>query len=155
MVSNLLSRFNCVNNPNDLTKRDKELGEKIKQSTDTVELESKFTSIINSTCDAALRVSRAGDRATKERSVPRWTSKLTILRKRALARRYQRTRNDRLRQESSGTRKGKYTIRQTSKRKNNSRKEFCTKIADSNPLNAMYKLASGKLQSKTTLSTQN
>jgi len=57
---------------------------------------SKFTSIITATCDAAFKVTRARDRNTKGKSVPWWTSELTILRKRALAlrRRYQRTRND-------------------------------------------------------------
>jgi len=44
-VSNLLSRFNCVNIPSDLTKCE-ELGEKVKQSTDTEELKFKSTSII-------------------------------------------------------------------------------------------------------------
>ena len=40
-------------------KCDEELGEKVKQSTDTEELMSKFTSIITATCDAAFKVSRA------------------------------------------------------------------------------------------------
>jgi hypothetical protein len=95
-VQNLLSSFNRVNNSSDLTKCDEELREKVKQSTDTDELMSKFTSILTVTCDAAFKVSRAGDRVTKGRRVPRWTSELTILRRRALAlrRMYQRTRND-------------------------------------------------------------
>jgi hypothetical protein len=91
-----------VNNSTDLIKCDEELGEKVKQSTDTDELMSKFTSIITANFDAAFKVSRAGDRATKERKVPWWTSEITILRERALAlrRRYQRTRNyDNLRHE--------------------------------------------------------
>ena len=157
-MSNLLSRFSCVNNPGDLTKCDEELGEKLKQSTDTEEPVSKFTSIITANCDAAFSLSRAGDRVTKGRSVPWCTSELTILRKRTLAirRRYQRTRNDdNLRQE----RKLRY---QEGKRhyqaklqagKLRSWKEFCFQSADSNPWNAVYKLASGKLQSKSTLST--
>jgi hypothetical protein len=96
LVSNLLSRFNCVNKSSDLIKCDAELREKVKQSTDTDELMLKFTSIITATCDTAFKVSRAGDRVTKGRRVPWWTSELTILRKRALAlsRRYQTTRND-------------------------------------------------------------
>jgi len=57
---------------------------------------SKFSSIITATCDAAFKASRPRDRDTKGRSVPWWSSELTVLRKRALAlrRRYQRTRND-------------------------------------------------------------
>ena len=157
MVSNLLSRFNCVNNPSDLTKCE-ELGEKIKQSTDTEELISKFTSIITATCDAAFKVSRVGDRDTKGRSIPWWTSVLTILRKRTLAlrRRYQRTRNDdnlgqeRNLQYQEGKRHYQAKLQEEKLR---SWKEFCSQSADSNPWNAVYELASRKLQSKTTLST--
>jgi hypothetical protein len=56
----------------------------------------KFISAVAAACDAAFRVSSAGKRATKERSVPWWTSELAILCKKALAprRSYQRTRND-------------------------------------------------------------
>jgi len=95
------------------------MGEKVKQSTDTDELMSKFTSIITATCDAVFKVSRAGDRVTKGRRVPWWTIEPTILRKRVLAlrRSYQRTGNDdNLRRESSGTRKGKDNVRQNSRR---------------------------------------
>jgi hypothetical protein len=63
---------------------------------------SKFSSVITAICDAAFKVSRTRDRDTKGRSVPWWSSKHTVLRKRALAlrRKYQRTRNDdNLRQE--------------------------------------------------------
>jgi hypothetical protein len=89
MVSNLLSRFNCANNSCDLTKCDEELGERVKQSTDTDELMSTFTSIITATCDAAFEVSGAGDRFTRGRRLIWW-------RRRALALRrgYQMTRND-------------------------------------------------------------
>ena len=117
----LLSSYSCVNNSSDLTKCDEELGEKVKQSTDTNELMLKLTSIITATCDTAFKVSRTRDRVTKGRRVPWWTSELTILRKQVLTlrRMYQRTRNDgNLRYESSDTRKGKYTIRQNFRRKN-------------------------------------
>jgi len=85
-----------MNNYSDLLKCDEELGEKVKQSTNADKLISKFTSVATATCDAAFKVSRAGDRITKGRRVPWWTSELTILQKQALAlrRRYQRTRND-------------------------------------------------------------
>ena len=99
---NLLSRFNCINSYSDPLKSDEKLAEKVKQSTDTHELMSKFTSIVTANCDAAFKVSVAGDRVTKGRSVPWWTSELTTLQKRAFAlrRRYQRKRNcDNLRQE--------------------------------------------------------
>jgi hypothetical protein len=102
LAPNLLTGFGCVNNSGDHAKCDVELGEKVMQFTDTEELMSKFSSIITATCDAAFKVSRTRDRDTKERSVPWWSSELTVLRKLALAlrRRYQRTRNDNnLRQE--------------------------------------------------------
>jgi hypothetical protein len=158
LVSNLLSRFNYVNSSSDLIKRDEELGEKVKQSTDTDELMSKFTSIVTATCDAAFKVSRAGDRATKGRKVPWWTSELMMLRKRALSlrRRYQRTRNDdNLRHErklryQEGKRHYQAKLQEE---KLKSWKEFCSHTAGTNPWNAMYKLASGKLQSKTALTT--
>ena len=158
LISNLLSRFNCMNNYSDLLKCDEELGEKVKQSTDTDELMSKFTSIVTATCDTDFKVSRAGDRVTKGRRVSWWTSELTILRKRVLSlrRRYQRARNDdNLRQErklqyQEGKRHYQAKLQEE---KLKSWKEFCSHITDSNPWNAVYKLASGKLQSKTTLST--
>ena len=158
LVTNLLTGFGCVNIPGDHTKWDEVLGEKVKQSTDTEELLSKFTSIITATSDAAFKVSRARVGNTKGRSVPWWTSELTILRKRALAlrRRYQRTRND------DNLRQGRKLRYQEEKRhyqaklqeeKLKSWKDFCSCKAESNPWSAVYKLASGKMQSKTTLST--
>jgi hypothetical protein len=158
LVSNLLSRFNCVNNPSDLTKCDEELGEKDKQSTDTDELMSKFTSVITATCDAAFKVSKAGDRITKGRKVPWWTGELTIPRKRELAlrRRQQRTRNDdNLRHERKlRYQEGKRLYQaKLQEEKLKSWKEFCSHTTGSNPWNAVYKLASEKLRSKTTLST--
>jgi len=118
---------------------------------------SKFTSIITATCDATFKVSRPRDRDTKGRSVPWWSSELTVLRKRALAlRRYQRTRNDdNLRQERKlryQEGKGIYQAKlQEGKLK--SWIDFCSRTADSNPWGVVYKLASGKMQSKTTWAT--
>jgi len=56
----------------------------------------KFLSAVTAACDAAFKLSRPKKCATKERSVPWWTSDLTILCKKALALRwrYQRTRSD-------------------------------------------------------------
>jgi hypothetical protein len=118
-------------------------------STDAEELMSKFSSILTVTCDAAFKLSRTMNRATKGRSVLWWSGELTVLREWALAlrRRYQRTRNDdNLQQE----RKLRY---QECKRiyqaklqveKLKSWKEFCSLTADSNPWGVVYKLASGK-----------
>ena len=134
------------------------MGEKVKQSACTDVLMSKFTSIITATCDAAFKVSRAGDRVTKGRRVPWWTSELTILRRRALAlrRRYQRTKNDdNLRHERKlRYQEGKIHYQaKLQEEKLKSWNEFCSHTAGFNPWNAVYKLAPGTLKSKTTLST--
>jgi hypothetical protein len=76
----------CWNCPNDLTKCDEELSNKIKQCSDTGETMHKFLSAVTAACEAAFKVSRPGKCATKEQS--------------ALRRRYQRMRNGQnLRQE--------------------------------------------------------
>jgi hypothetical protein len=120
----------------------------------------KFISAVAAGSDAAFRVSRAGDRALNKRSVPWWTGELTLLRKKALAlrRRYQRTRNDEnLRHErrfqyQEGNRHYQAKLR---REKLKSWKEFCSRTENCNPWNAVYRLATGKLQCKTTLSTLN
>jgi len=140
LASKLLTGFGCANIYGDLTKCDEELGEKVKQSTNTEELMSKFTSIITATCDAAFKVSRVRVRDTKGKSVPWWTSELTILRKRALAlrRRYQRTRHD------DNLRQDRKLVYEDGKRHYQAKlqeekfkywKDFCSRTADSNPWN--------------------
>jgi len=85
LAMNLLANFNCRNCPNDLTKCDEELSNTVKQCSDTGETMHKFPSAVTAACKAAFKVSRPSKRATKERSVPWWTSELTILHKKALA----------------------------------------------------------------------
>ena len=119
---------------------------------------TKFTSSITAACDAAFRVSRAGKRVTTEKSVPWWKSEQTLIRKRVLALRrgYQRTKNDdALRQgrklqyhEGNPTYQAKLQ-----QQKIKSWNQFCSQPEDSNPWNAVYKLASGRLRNKTTLTT--
>ena len=75
-----------------------------------------------------------------------------------MRRRYQRTRNDeslrheRRLQYQEGNRHYQAKLRQE---KLKSWKEFCSRTENSNPWNAVYRLATGKLQYKTTLSTLN
>jgi hypothetical protein len=86
------------------------------------------------------------------------TGELTLLCKKALAlrRNYQRMRNDenlrheRRLQYQEGNRHYQAKLRQE---KLKSCKEFCSRTENSNPWNAVYRLATGKLQYKTTLST--
>ena len=158
LTTNLLLNFSCLISPNDPTKCDEELSNKVKQVTDTGETIHKFLSAVAAASDAAFKVSRAGDRALKKRSVPWWTGELTLLRKKVLAlrRRYQRTRNDenlrheRRLQYQEGNMHYQAKLRQE---KLKCWKEFCSRTQNSNPWNAVYRLATGKLQYKTTLST--
>jgi hypothetical protein len=137
LATNLLTGFGCVNNSGDHAKCDVELGEKVMQFTDTEELMSKFSSIITATCDAAFKVSRTRDCDTKGRSVPWWSSELTVLRKRALAirRSYQRTRNLTTchKRGSSSTRRGRDYQAKPQEGKLKSWKDFCSRTTDFNP----------------------
>jgi hypothetical protein len=92
LTTNLLN-CRCLISPNDPTKFDEELSNKVKHGTDIGETIYKFISAVAAASDTAFRVSRAGDRALKKRSVPWWTGELTLLRKKALGLRkgYQRT----------------------------------------------------------------
>jgi hypothetical protein len=148
LASKLLTGFGCVNTSGDHAKCDVELGEKFMQSTDTEELMSTFSSIITATCDAAFKVSRIRYRDTKGRSVPWWSSELTVLRKRALAiRKYQRTRNyDNLRQDRKLQYQEGRRLYQAKLQEEKIKpwKDFCFRTTDSYPWGVMYKLASEK-----------
>ena len=158
LTTNLLSIFGCLSSSTNLTQCDEELCNKVKLGTDTGESIHKFITAVAIASDSSFRVSRPGKRAMKERSVPWWNGDLTLLRKKTLAlrRRYQRTRNDenlrlqRRLQYQEGNRLYQEKLRQA---KLNSWKDFCSRTKESNPWNAVYRLASGKLPNKTTLST--
>jgi len=70
LTTNLLLNFRCLISPNDPTKCDEELSNKVKQGTDLGKTMHKFISAVAAASDAAFRVSRAGDRTLKKRSVP-------------------------------------------------------------------------------------
>ena len=106
----------------------------------------------------SFKVSIPGKHAVKGKSVPWWTTELTILRKKTLAlrRRYQRTKNDndlRQRRKLQYSEGRKIYQDKLKEEKTKSWKQFCSQTCRSNPWNAVYKLASGKLQNKTALST--
>ena len=158
LTTNLLLDFECLNSSKDLTQCDEELSHKVKLGTDIGESIHKFITPVASASDSAFRISRPGKRAMKERRVPRWNGDLTLLRKKtpALMRRYQRTKNDEnLRQQRrlqyrEGNRLYQEQLRQA---KLNSWKHFCSRTNECNPWNAAYRLATGKLQNQTILST--
>ena len=157
LAKNLLGNFDCRNYANHLTTCDNALSQKVKLCSDT-EVIHKFTCAITAACDATFQVSRHGKRATKERSVPWWTSELKLLRKKALAsrRRYQRTKIDaNLRHERRLLCLECKRLYQAKLReeKLKSWKSFCSSTESSNPWNVVYRYAAGKLRSKPTLST--
>ena len=134
------------------------LNQKVRLCTHTEVVIHKLNSAITAACDATFQVSRPGKCVSKERSVPWWTSDLTILRKKALAlrRRYQRTKMDANLQHERRllylecSRLYQAKLREE---KLKSWKDFCSSTESSNPWNAVYRYAAGKLRSKPTLST--
>jgi hypothetical protein len=69
LTTNLLLNFRCLIFPNDPTKCDELLSNKVRQGTNIGETMHKFISAVAAASDAAFRVSRAGDRALKKRSI--------------------------------------------------------------------------------------
>lgn len=158
LMKNLLENFNCRRNTNDLTTSNSALSQKASLCSDTEAVIHKIISAITVACEAKFQIIRRGKCATKERSVPWWTSDLTLLRKKALAlrHRYQRMKNDDNLQHERRTmylecnRLYQAKLRE---QRLKSWKDFCSSIESSNPWNAVYRYTAGKLCSKPTLST--
>ena len=94
----------------------------------------------------------------KHKSVPWWMTELSVMRKKinAMRRRYQRTKRD------DNLREARKQLYQQEKKKYGaslrkskilSWKQYCNDSATSNPLNAIYRLASGNLKQSSTLTT--
>jgi hypothetical protein len=153
-----MEKFDCQVLENNTTTKDNAIHHKVKQCTDIGTVIKEFISAITEACDTIFQVSKPSKRTNKQRSVPRWTRELTILRKKSLAlrRRYQRTKADaNLRQERrlqylEGNRTYQTKLREEKIR---SWKEFCTSTDSTNPWNAVYRYAARKLHEKPTLST--
>jgi len=80
------------------------------------------------------------------KSAPRWTEELEVMRKRvnALRRRYQRTKkNEELREQRKTIfrRESKVGNNNQKRKKNSSWKEYCNMTSSTNPWNDVYKLA--------------
>ena len=154
----LIEKFDCQVQGNNLTIMDNAISHKVKQCEDIGIVVQKFTEAITAACEAAFRVSKPGKRANKQRSVPWWTPELTSLRKKALAlrRRYQKIKTDpNLRQERKLLYLGGNRMYQAKLREEKTRswKNFCTSTDSTNPWNAVYRYAAGKQRSKPTLAT--
>jgi len=135
---------------------DEELQGKVKQY-NTEDLIHDCFSCVTAACNTAFRISKGRKLKTK-RTVPWWNDELKILRKKvnALRRRYQRTlnnedlRNERRIQYNEGKRQYQSKLQEE---KFKSWQKYCSSTEESNPWNAIYKTASGKLRSTTCLTT--
>jgi len=97
-------------------------------------------------------------KGTQHKSVPWWTQRLAILRKKVNAqrRRYQRTKGDTVlreqRKEQYLTTKAEYTAT-IRKERVTSWKEYCTMTSATNPWNEIYKLAAGRRKQTAPITT--
>ena len=118
----------------------------------------KFSEALRIACNKSFKTQRASKKATTHKPVPWWTEELTILRKRTnvLWRRYQRTRNN---EELRERHKAQYFKEKTKyaatikRKKSRSWKEYCNTTTSVNPWNEVYKLAAGKRNSSTQITT--
>jgi len=155
LASNFISTFNCINKT-DVNKLDEELQGKAKQY-NTEDLIHNCFSCVTAACNTAFRIFK-GRKLKTRRTVPWWNDELKILRKKvnALRRRYQRTlnnedlRHERKLQYNEGKRQYHTKLQEEKFR---SRQKYCYSTEKSNPWNAIYKIASGKLRSTTCLTT--
>ena len=158
MVKKVLKEENCGNYRGELNKCDKELRNFETTGVVIEHLISIFTSCVSNACNSAFQKLSGRCRVLKHKSVPWWTTELTILRKRVLAlrRRFQRTRNnenlrlERKLQYQEGNRTYQNNLQQA---KLESWKLFCSQTNENNPWNVAYKIAAGKLHNKTHLAT--
>ena len=137
---------------------DKTISTIVPTENDLEKLVDTFAEAIQSACRRTFKTTSNINRTKKQKSVPWWTDRLTIMRKRvnACRRLYQRTRNDNKLRESRKHRyfeeKRQYQV-EMRKEKINSWKEYCNVTASSNPWSQVYKLAAGKARNNSILTT--
>jgi hypothetical protein len=118
----------------------------------------KFTEAIRLVCDKSFPKQRTTKKAKAHKTVPWWTQKLTVIRKKtnAQCRLYQRTRNNDDLQEKC---KAKYSRSKAAyaaiikREKIRSWQEYCNSTTAANPWNAVYNLAKRKRHTPTQTST--
>lgn len=137
---------------------DKKLSRLAERETDIDEFVTVYETVIDTACKNAFTVKDPSRFKSEKRSVPWWTTELTIQRKKTNAARrlYQRTQNDEIlrsqRRDLYLKQKKEYAeaIRQAKLR---SWKEYCSFTSGNNPWNAVYRLASGKIRKTSFMTT--
>jgi hypothetical protein len=158
LAEEVVSKFRCKNNGDDMAKLDAELSGKIRNCASIDKFTKDFYACTTAACNIAFHKSKAVCHTRKGKTVPWWTENLTVLRKRinALCRRYQRTlndvmlRNERKNQYLKGNRE---YLSKLQKERTDSWNTYCTLTDDTNTWNAVYKIAGGKNKSPTVLKT--
>ena len=137
---------------------DEDLCKAITTNKDVELITEKYQGSMAAACRKSFQVRKGGEKTTEHKSVPWWTTELTIVRKKinAMRRRYQRTiRDENLREDRKQMyqqEKKKY-VAALRKSKIISWKQYCNATTTWNPWNAVYKLASGNIKQSNTLST--
>ena len=137
---------------------DEALTQKLEATRDVQEFTEKLEEAIQKACKETSGNSNKAKQKANGKTVPWWTNGLTIMRKKtnALRRRYQRTTSKEALRESRKTQYNKAKAEYQAavrKEKTRSWKEYCTTTSPFNPWNEVYKLASNKTRSKSTLMT--
>jgi hypothetical protein len=121
-------------------------------------LVDEFNEALTMVCNNTFQIHRTSRNSPSHRSVSWWSADLTVLRKRTnvLRRLYQRTRNNEELREKRKTQyfECKATNAATIKReKIRSWKEYCDVSTATNPWGAIYKIAAGKRNTRTQITT--
>jgi ribonuclease HI len=137
---------------------DEALSQKLEATRDIQEFTKKLEEVIQKAGKETSGSRNTAKQKAKGKTVPWWTNGLTIMRKKtnALRRRYQRTTSNDALRESRKTQYNKAKAEYQAavrKEKTRSWKEYCTTTSPLNPWNEVYKLASNKIRSKTTITT--
>ena len=130
----------------------------LNKDTDVEKRIDDFSESIITACNLSCNRYRTTKKTATHKSVPRWTTDLTVKRKRtnALRKLYQRTKNN---VELGETRKIQYLESKATysasikKEKIRSWKEYCNMTTATNPWNMVYKLAVGKRHDSTIITT--
>ena len=127
---------------------DKDLSQRVRTAQNTEEIIEEFQEVLDKACKSSYRLIRTIEKEPHHKTVPWWTQRLTILRKKinTQTRRYQRRKGYNglrdNRKEQYLTTKAEY-VATTRKERLSSCKEYSTMTAASNPCNGISKIADG------------